>query len=291
MLDIVDAAKIQEWGERYSNVGRWGSDDARGTLNFITRARVRAACALPRLGLVISCALPFDRRARHPETAAPERAAAGAAAPALATQWCSQSNVFYDRPSKARRASEQAERRNGAGAWRDAIQDGVIGRGVLLDFPRFLRRPWLDDGTRIQARDLDNCAEALGVAVEPGDIVLVRTGRLTRCFHQGSWNAYCGGPAPGLSVRCARWLHEREIAALASDTWSVEVIPGEAGDGSRPLHQLALHHMGLLLGEMFHLDTLAEACANDGDYAFLLSAPLLPALGAVGYPINPLAVK
>ena len=48
---------------------------------------------------------------------------------------------------------------------------------------------------------------------------------------------------------------------------------------------------GLLVGNAFHLDTLSEACAADGNYAFLFTAPLLPALGAVGYPINPLAIK
>src|SRR5262249_5887974 len=58
----LDARTVREWGERYSNWGRWGDDDERGTLTSITPERVLAACALPRTGRVISCALPFDAR-------------------------------------------------------------------------------------------------------------------------------------------------------------------------------------------------------------------------------------
>ena len=49
--------------------------------------------------------------------------------------------------------------------------------------------------------------------------------------------------------------------------------------------------MGLLIGEIFDLEALADDCANDGVYEFLFSAPPLPITGAVGSPINPLAVK
>jgi len=304
MEETPDAATVQEWGERYSNEGRWGRDDVLGTLNFIGPERVRAACAIPRRGMVISCALPFDRRAAPggEEAGEPQGPAADTAgapvdesaafmdspAPGLDTQWSPRARVFCsDHPA----AQFGAERRRGAAPWRDPIQDGVVGRGVLLDLPRFLRHPWLDEGTRVLPRDLDNCAEFMGVTVERGDIVLLRTGRLTRCFHEGSWRGYRDGAAPGLSVHCARWLYEREVAAVASDTWNLEVIPNETDTSQQMLDEIALRRMGLLLGKTFHLDTLSEVCAADGEYAFLFTAPLLPALGAVGYPINPLAIK
>jgi len=309
--DSVDAATVREWSERYSNAGRWQRDAARGALNFISQECILGACALPRQGLVISCTLPFDRRAPPPTPrelrrqivhrsssgtveSAPddgEDAPARAAAVAVASQWNAHSNVFYGEAASPPRADPELERRRRAAPWRDPIQEAVVGRGVLLDLPVYLRRPWLDDATRILPRDLDNCAEALGVTVERGDIVLVRTGRLTRCFHQGSWDGYRDGPAAGLSVHCARWLHEVEVAVVATDAWSVEVSPSETPDCERPLQQIAQRSMGLLFGEMFHLDMLSEACAVDGNYAFLFTAPLLPMLGAVGYPINPLVIK
>jgi len=317
-MERLDASWVREMGRRYSNWGRWGPADERGTLNFVTPERVLAACALPRRGLVISCALPFD--ARGPQTGFAGRhnpvhvmladggdALAGAqdflpggfryADDAIhmplqcGTQWDALAHVFYDgrmyNDRDVREVTSAGARSNSI----DKIKDGVVARGVLLDLPRFRRIPWLENGTAILPEELDACAEAQGVTVEPGDAVLVRTGMLTRCLEQRSWAGYCGGPAPGLSVHCARWIHEREIAALATDTWGVEVIPNETPDCFQPLHMIALRNTGLLLGEIFQLDPLANACSEDGDYAFLFVAPPLPITGAVGSPINPLAVK
>ena len=49
--------------------------------------------------------------------------------------------------------------------------------------------------------------------------------------------------------------------------------------------------MGLLVGEIFALEELAADCALDGVYEFLFSAVPLPITGAVGSPVNPIAVK
>jgi len=313
----IDARTVRVWGQRYSNWGRWGKDDQLGTLNFITPERVLGACALPRRGLVVSCALPFDSRGPqsgvgprhnpiHTMLADGGDALAGAqnlpggfnyADDAVTmplqcgTQWDALAHVFYDGKMYNDRDVRLVTSRGARANSIDRIKDGVVGRGVLLDFPRMLRKPWLENGTRILPRDLDACAEAFGVTIESGDIVLVRTGMMTRCLAQDSWEGYCGGPAPGLSVHCARWIYEREVAAVATDTWGVEVIPNETADCFQPLHMISLRNTGLLLGEIFHLDPLSEACADDGCYAFLFTAPPLPITGAVGSPINPLAIK
>ncbi|MDJ0852042.1 MAG: cyclase family protein [Myxococcota bacterium] len=318
MSERLDAATVREWGRRYSNWGRWGDDDERGTLNFITPERILEACALPRRGLVVSCALPFDDRGPqsgfagrhnpiHTMLADGGDALAGAqdflpggfryADDAVTmplqcgTQWDALSHVYYDErmynDRDIRLVTSQGAKANSI----DRIKDGVVGRGVLLDLPRCQRVSWLEDGTAILPADLDACAEAQGVSVESGDVVLVRTGMMTRCLEQESWQGYCGGPAPGLSVTSARWIYEREIAALATDTWGAEVIPNETPDCFQPLHMIALRNTGLLLGEIFYLDDLAAACAEDGNYAFLFTAPPLPITGAVGSPINPLAIK
>ena len=41
----ITADTVREWGRRYSNWGRWGSEDELGALNFITPGRVLAACS------------------------------------------------------------------------------------------------------------------------------------------------------------------------------------------------------------------------------------------------------
>jgi kynurenine formamidase len=306
-----DASWIRELGQRFSNWGRFGENDERGTLNFITRERVRSACALPRTGQVISCALPFD--SRGPQNGAlgrfnPEHAMLSTGAKEMpgglhytddvvrmplqcGTQWDSLAHVFYDgKLYNGRDASCISE--SGASANSiDRLAASVVGRGVLLDLPRARGLRWLDDSTAILPEDLDGCAERQGVTIESGDIVLVRTGRLGRALEAGAWDNYLGSPTPGLSIRCARWLYEREIAAVATDTSCVEVLPSEIPGCMLPLHMVAIRDMGLLLGEIFALDALAAACAADGNYEFLFSAPPLPITGAVGSPINPVAIR
>src|SRR5204862_1245084 len=96
---------------------------------------------------------------------------------------------------------------------------------------------------------------------------------------------------PGLGVACVEWLHARQVAAVATDTSAVEVIPFEDPSVPLPVHQLCIRDMGLTLGEMFDLDVLADDCVADGVWEFLFSAPPLKVTGGVGSPLNPLAVK
>jgi kynurenine formamidase len=114
---------------------------------------------------------------------------------------------------------------------------------------------------------------------------------MAMCRRRKSWGDYAGGDAPGLSFHTADWIHAHELAALATDTWGMEVRPNELPDSYQPLHQILIPHMGLLVGEIFDLDALAEDCARDRVYEFQFVAPPLPITGAVGTPVNPLAIK
>jgi kynurenine formamidase len=169
----------------------------------------------------------------------------------------------------------------------------VVSRGVLLDVGRLIgENGELPDGFAITTEHLTATIAAQGTSatVGRGDIVLVRTGRLTRARRDG-WGDYAGGDSPGLSFGTADWLHRTEIAAIATDTWGFEVRPNEFANAFQPLHQVVIPNMGLLVGEMWDLDALAEDCAADGVYEFLLTAPPLKVTGAVGAPVNPIAMK
>ena len=107
----------------------------------------------------------------------------------------------------------------------------------------------------------------------------------------GSWDGYPGGDAPGLSFETLDWLQEKRVAAVATDTFAVEVRPNEIEDVVSPFHWIAIPILGLTLGEMFYVAELANDCAADGRYEFMFVAPTLPITGAVGSPTNPLAIK
>lgn len=308
---------IRETGRRLRNWGKWGPDDERGTLNYITPDAIVNAAALVKRGAVFSLAIPFN--ARGPQINQPRRFnpihrmmitgpdCTTGAIPfpggvgfsddmvvmplQCATQWdalshCFEDGVMYNGYS-ANEVSSRGAKRNGI----DKVANGIAARGVLLDVARSKGVRWLDPGYGITAGDLERAIAAERVEVRAGDVVLVRTGHISLCKDRGDWGTYAGGDAPGLSFYTADWVHERQIAAVATDTWGMEVRPNEFPNTYQPLHQVFIPNMGLTIGEIFDLDDLADDCANDGTYEFFFVAAPLPITGAVGSPINPLAIK
>ena len=56
------------------------------------------------------------------------------------------------------------------------------------------------------------------------------------------------------------------------------------------VHVLAIVYMGLPLLDNARLEPLAEACAEEGTYEFLLTVNPLNIRGATGSPVNPIAI-
>ena len=171
-----------------------------------------------------------------------------------------------------------------------AAMTGLTARGVLVDVPRFRGVPHLEPLEEIEPADLDQVLAAQGTTVAPGDVLLVRTGWLDVLPASGSkaeWRTTC----PGVSWRCAEWLRDHEIAAVAVDNLAAERAGAAAEGYALPLHVLCLREMGLMLGELWQLSELAEGCAAHGSWEFLLVAPPLRVTGAVGAPLNPVAIR
>jgi kynurenine formamidase len=312
---------LDEYIERYSNWERWGRDDECGTANHITPAMVRAAAGLVRSGQVVSLALNFDQNG--PQTGANGRfnclrysvatgsdhemgrqTWAGGPIPRQmgyaddtvvlhlqsATHWDSLCHIFHKGRMYNGHPASEFTALGGARNGTEALKAKLVGRGVLLDLPRSKGVEWLEDGYAITVDDLEAAAERGKVTVGDGDILLLRTGQMARCLEQG-WGTYAGGNAPGLSFYTIPWLAEHNVAAVASDTWGVEVRPNELPDSFQPFHIPTVVYMGLLLGEMFDLEALSAACADDGRYEMLVSAPPLPFTGTAGGPPGPVAIR
>ena len=305
---------------RYRNWGRWGPDDRLGTVNFIDEAKRRQAAGLVRRGVSISLSQSFDtdgpqkgwrRRTNpvHTMTDTGTDAAAGkqgfphgiggaddviAMPLQCSTQWDGLGHIFdHGMAWNGRPAGDVVTSDGDLVTGIEHLASSIVSRGVLLDVGRVVGEDGeLPDGFAITEEHLQATIAAQGSTsqVGRGDIVLVRTGRLTRARREG-WHDYAGGASPGLSFWTAGWLHSTEIAAIATDTWGFEVRPNEFPNAFQPLHQVAIPNIGLLIGEMWDLDALAEDCADNGVYEFLLAAGPLKVTGAVGAPLNPLAVR
>jgi kynurenine formamidase len=119
----------------------------------------------------------------------------------------------------------------------------------------------------------------------------VRTGWWQHFLEARESNPWWDTPQPGLSWRCGRWLSEKKVAAVASDTGAVETSAPEFPGVILPLHLLTLRDMGMMLGEIWNMETLGTECASDNVYEFMLVANPLMVTGAVGSPINPVAIR
>ena len=314
-------AEIAARAEAYRNWGRWGDDDRLGTLNLIDPAKRIDAATLVRDGRVISLSQSFDtngpqrgwRRRTNPVHTMTDTGVdaergnqgfphgIGGADDVISmplqcsTQWDGLGHIFdHGIAWNGRHAGDVVTSEGDLVTGIEHAASVIVSRGVLLDLGRHLEPESgeLSDGHAITAADLEACIAAQGpsAAVGRGDIVLVRTGQLARARRDG-WGDYAGGPAPGLSLTTAGWLHRTEIAAIATDTWGFEVRPNEFdAPAFQPLHQVVIPNLGLTIGEMWDLEELGDVCASSGRFDFLLSAAPLPITGAVGSPVNPVAI-
>jgi kynurenine formamidase len=171
---------------------------------------------------------------------------------------------------------------------------GVQGRGVLVDLAHHLGHEWRG----VNRKMLEEIMAADGVAVEPGDILLLHTGFATKVLE---WNRE---PDPvEINSTCSyldardesllQWIADSQIAALVADNYAVEgLVPGTRPAGRHsllPIHHLCLFKLGVPLGELWYLHELAAWLRAHGRSRFLLTAPPLRLPGIVGSPLTPIA--
>ena len=303
----VTAAEFDALFEAVSTWGRWGQDDQRGALNYLTTERVVAAAGLVRSGETLTLSVPLDTQAgidnpapadHHMITLGDEDIGSGSlrfAKDYVGADYHNPSHshidafchvafkgALYNGKSTATLTSEGATADDIGG-----LEDGLVGRGVLLDVPGLRGVPWLEPGEHVFPDDLENCERREGVSVDEGDILLVRTGHARRRAELGPWDS--NSIKAGLHPTCAPFLAERRIAALGSDGNS-DTTPSPVAGIEFPIHALALNAMGVHLLDYLQFEGLVAACERTGRWEFLFVGAPLRVVGGTGSPLNPLAV-
>ena len=323
LMETPSVATVRELSKKYSNWGRWGTDDQRGTLNHVTPEMVAKAAGSIRSGKRISMALPMDDSGPQVSggfggrfnpmhlmfrdggdiamgTVVDEfyngndrflRGTDDLIIMALqsSTQWDALAHIFFDGHMYNGVGPNNVTSKGAKIGSIAQATDQMAGRGVLLDIAHLKGVDALEPGYAITAADLEAAEAAQGVTVGAGDFVMVRTGMMGE--RKGNWGDYAGGHAPGMGLESIPWVAERNIAALAVDTWGMEVLPNQTPDVFQPLHCVFIVAMGLWVGEIFDFEELAADCREDGQYDFFFCAPPLPFTRAVGSPVNPMAIK
>ena len=167
-----------------------------------------------------------------------------------------------------------------------SMKNGIFTRGVLFDMPKWKGIPYLGDDEPIYVEDLEAWEKKAGFRVEPGDAVLVRTGRWVRVREKGPLDL--NRAAPGLYASCVKWLRERGASILGSDVVQ-DVRPSRIEGVNQPVHQIALNSLGMPLIDNADLEALSEAAAQRRRWTYLLTMNPLRVPGATGGPVNPIA--
>lgn len=159
----------------------------------------------------------------------------------------------------------------------------MIARGVLLDVGGLDGGQHLNPGRAVSPDELKRAADAAGIVIAAGDIVLIRTG-WGRFF--GVDNARYVEGEPGIDVAAARWLTGQDVVAIGCDNMAVEVMPNPDRSLMMPVHQHVLAEAGVYLIENLALEELARD--RIASFCFILLATKYK--GATGCPVRPVAL-
>lgn len=285
----------------FTNWGRWGPDDELGALNLVTPERVVQAVRLVKKGKVYSLAtdireagvprLDFRSANQHfvRVFGGPTRAEALVAddtlvlgchgttthIDALCHYWTGDNKLYN---------GYSGDLVEGRGARKLGIQNvkGIVTRGLLLDIAGAKGVKYLEGGYVITVKDLEDCCRKQGIQIQPGNVVLFRTG----------WpQTYDESPEkynrtqPGIHTESGLWLAKKDICALGSDNSAIGARTEKPLPG-RNVHALFLQDAGIYLIEMLDL----EEIARDRVYEFLFVLAPLRVMGGTGSAVNPLAI-
>jgi kynurenine formamidase len=305
--DDLTADEFRKLFEAVSNWGRWGPDDERGALNYLTPARVLKAARLVRTGETVTLSRPLNTRPgvdnpapadHHMTMMGDEDIGSGSlrfAKDYVGADYHNPSHTHIDAFCHVAYAGALYNGKPIAsltreGATADAIEvlkDGLVGRGVLLDVPRLRGVLWLEPGEHIFPDELEGCEREQGVTVEEGDILLVRTGHARRHAELGPWDT--DSAKAGLHPTCAHFLAARGVAALGSDGNS-DTTPSTTEGIDFPIHALALNAMGIHLLDYLQFEDLVVGCEREGRWEFLFVGAPLRVVSGTGSPLNPIAI-
>ena len=301
--DRVSAEQFAALFQTLSTWGRWGEDDELGALNDTTPERVAAAARLVREGVSVTLSRPLDtvEAADNPKPADHHMTAWGGGGPLIFakdyvgvdyhndthTHIDALCHVAYDGSLYNGKPADAVTSAGAAAQSIEALKDGLVGRGVMLDIPRLRGVPWLEPGENVFRDELEAAEVDHGVDVREGDILLIRTGHARRLRELGPWDT--ANAKAGLHPTSMTFLAHRGVAVLGSDT-NGDTAPGNTEGVDFPIHVLALVAMGVHLLDYLQFEELREVCERTGRWEFLFVAAPLRITGGTGSPLNPIAI-
>lgn len=167
-------------------------------------------------------------------------------------------------------------------------------RGVLVDMVKVFKaagkfkgnsackRDCLDKGSVITAADIQAGLRMYNVALREADILIIHTGWGNLFEQFPAQNAAFNSGEPGIGKDAANWLVAQKIVAVGSDTWGVEVIPGEDPKEAFIVHNILVTDAGIHIIENVRTDLMAAEADRTGRATFFFSMTVPKAVGLTG---------
>src|SRR6266404_3829317 len=293
----------------------WGPNDQTGATNRITPAVTKAAAAEIKDGKVIAMSYPltdgvplFGTRFTKTILTATSLAPGGALGENNLTYmedtWLSQSHVgthldgmghigrkdcYFNQTAMGKFINQNNMTKLGL----EHLKPFAT-RGVVIDMVKVYqqanklktnpacKKPCIDKGTVFSAADLQAGLKMYNVTLREGDIVIIHTGWGDLFEQFPAQNATFNSGAPGIGKDAANWLASQKVVAVGTDTWVVEVIPGENPKEAFAVHNILLTDNGIHILENVRTDLIAAEAAATKRATFFVNMTVPKAVGLTG---------
>jgi kynurenine formamidase len=314
-LSLTTAVFAQSDCTKIVPASPWGKDDQTGATNRVTAAVTKAAAAEIQTGKVttltnvLTDGVPlFGTRFTKTILTATGLAPGGSLGENNLTYmedtWLSQSHVgthldgmghigrgdcYYNQNAMGKFINQNNMTRLGL----EHLKSFAT-RGVIIDMVRVYqaanklktnaacRKPCIDKGTVITPEDLQAGLKLYNVTLREGDAVFIHTGWEDLFLQFPAQNALYNSGEPGIGEAAAKWLIDQKVILVGSDTWAVEVFPGESKTKAFSVHQMLLTDNGIHIIENVRTDLIADEAAATKRATFFLNMTVPKAVGLTG---------
>ena len=295
--DLSDA-ELEAMFKRCSNTGKWGPNDEKGTLNYITPAKRIAAAALVKTGDVVSVGRDLSTKQTKTDNRPMTHILLYSDGPSAGDYYTFAPHgmrmthmdslahfSWHDQFYNGRKRSQTLT--PGRAGWGSiyAQKDGIFTRGVLLDVAAARGIKLYESHEYVTVADFEAAEKRQNVKVGSGDAIFVRTGMERMEAEMGEQDTY---PRAGLHASCAEWMHQREVSVYGGDC--IEKLPYPSESFTSAIHMIVLASMGLPILDWPALTELAAKCEQLKRWDYLLTTAPLRIPGGTSSPINPLAL-
>ncbi|GHH98838.1 cyclase family protein [Neobacillus kokaensis] len=156
----------------------------------------------------------------------------------------------------------------------------IVARAVLLDVAGTKGVDMLPDCYGIGRDDLQETMEKQGVSIQEGDVVMIRTGRMTVWPNREKF----GNDSPGINIEGAEYLAGLGAMIIGGDNIALEQAPSPERDNYFPVHTYLFSEVGIPIIEMLWLEELAK----ERIYEVGFIGKAMPIVGATGAPLQPI---